>query len=70
MPSELTLLEQLDAAEAGLIRAQYALHQARRDPLGATRAAEVDLIAAAAHAQIAAARCLVSVEEIGDDDAR
>jgi hypothetical protein len=67
MPAEQTLLDQLDAAEADLIRAQYALHHARRDPLASTRAAEVDLIAAAAHAQITAARCIVSVEEIGDD---
>jgi hypothetical protein len=69
MPTEPTLLEQLDAAEARLVHAEGRLHTIRRDPFAPiveTRAAEVDVMVAAAHAQITAARCAVAVEEAPD----
>lgn len=79
MPDPTTLLEQLDAAETRLIQAEYRLESARRgaetmlaagatykDAMDATRAAEIDLMAAAAHAQIVAVRCMVSIEETGE----
>lgn len=69
MPADATLLEQLDAAEARLVHAEERLHTIRRDPFAPiieTRAAEVDVMVAAAHAQITAARCIVTTEEAPD----
>jgi hypothetical protein len=51
------------------VHAEGRLNTIRRDPFAPiveTRAAEVDVMVAAAHAQITAARCAVAVEEVPD----